>query len=87
MEETRVDQMHGSVLDTAGIGVHRHPIVILLGIEGTFAVMRTQIAQVVPRRAHKGVHGVRLALGRFATYGAGGVLPGGVQLERTLPRG
>ena len=87
MEEAGVDQVHGGMLDPAGVDIHGHPIVVLLRIEGGFVVVGAEVAQVIPGGAHEGVHGIGLALGLPAAFRAGGVAPGWVQLQGAFAGG
>ena len=84
VEEARVQQVHGGVLGAAGVGVDRHPVAVLGGIERSVGALRAEVAQVVPRRAHESVHGVGLALRRLRAARTGGVAPRGMELERAL---
>ena len=84
VEETRIDQVHGGMLDTASVDVYRHPVVVLSLIERPIVIIRAQVAQVIPGRAHESVHRVGFARGRAAAYRAFGVLPGRMEFQRTL---
>ena len=87
MEEAGVDQVHSGVLGAAGVGVYRHPVVVLGRVKRTLGVIRAEVAQVIPAGAHEGVHGVGFAFSGTTANWAGGEAPGGVQLERAFARG
>ena len=72
-EEAGVEQVHDGVLGAAGIDVDRHPVLDLFRVEGRLGVMRAGVAQEIPGRAHEGIQGIRLALGRAAALRAGGI--------------
>src|SRR5215203_1919935 len=55
--------MQYGVLDSAGVLVHREPLLSPLGIERSFVVVRREVTVPVPRGVHKGVHRVSLARG------------------------
>lgn len=74
--------MQDSVLNTANILVDWHPAVYAVGRERQLGVVRVGIAHVVPAGAREGVHGVGLALGRGAAYGASGVHEPGMGGQR-----
>ena len=57
-EEARIEQVHHGVLGAAGIDVDRQPVGRFLRIEGSFGVGGGEVAVLIPRRAHEGVHGV-----------------------------
>ena len=87
MEEACVDQVHGGMLGAAGIGVHRHPVAVLVGVKWTLGIIRAQVTQVIPAGAHEGVHSIGFAFSRAAADRAGREAPGGMQLERAFTRG
>ena len=62
------------MLLSADIHIHRQVRVNGLRSEGRLGVVRVQEAQVVPGRVDKGVHRVRLPLGRAAAPAGGGTL-------------
>ena len=86
VEEARVQQVHGGMFNAACVRVNGHPVVVLGFIERTLVVVRRQVTQVIPRRAHEGVHRVGFADGRFTAHRAGCVLPRRVQLQRRFAR-
>ena len=65
--------MHYSVFRSAGIEVHRHPELELIIVKGGIVGVRAGIAQEVPRRAHKSIHGICLALAGPSTTRTGGI--------------
>ena len=69
-EKPRVHQVHGRVLDAARILVDRQPVRALFRVERAAVVVRAQVAILVPRRAHEGVHRVGFARGRAAAVRA-----------------
>jgi len=75
VKEPRVEQVPGGVLDAADVLIDGQPVVCLLAGEGRCVVACVGIAGKVPRAIDEGVHRVRLALGRAAALGAGGVHP------------
>ncbi len=85
-EEAGVEQVHRGVLLTAGVDVDRQPVGRLFGVERAAVVGGAEVAVLVPRRAHEGVHRVRLAAGR-AAVGVGGVQEAVVIAQRALAGG
>ncbi len=83
-EKAGVQQVHGGVLGTAGVLVHRQPVSHLVRVGGAVPVARAAVAQEVPRGAHEGVHGVRLPPRRGAAGGARGVNERFAVLQRRL---
>ena len=81
MEETRVHQVHGGMLDAASISVDRHPVVVLGLIERAFSIFGGQVAQVIPRGTHERIHRIGLAQGLPAAHRAFGLFPGWVQFQ------
>ena len=67
----RVHQVHGGVLDAAGVDVDRQPVIRALLAPGHVAgvdllagfPVRADVGVVIPAGAHEGVHRVGLALG------------------------
>ena len=70
-EEARVQQVQDRVLDAADVLVDGHEAVHLVLGKGLFGVVGVGVAQVVPRAAGEGVHGVGLAARRLAAHRAG----------------
>ena len=62
-EETGVQEMQDSMLDTADVLVNRCPVVDFILGKGSLIIFRVGVAQVIPGGADKGVHGIRFALG------------------------
>ena len=62
--------MQTSMLYASDIQVYRHPIRRIGDIKGCFIVPWREIAQIVPGRADKGIHGVRLPPRLAAAGGA-----------------
>ena len=60
-EEARIEKVQNRMLDAADILIDRRPVVHLVRRKRLVRVMRIGVAHVVPRRADKGVHRVRLA--------------------------
>ena len=85
VEETRIHQVHVGVFDAAGISIHWHPVVILRGVEGALGIIRTQVAQMVPGRTHKGIHRIGIPFSIATAHRALGKTPGRVQLQRGFP--
>ncbi len=81
MEKPSVNQMHVGVLNTSGVNVHRHPVIVFLLVKRPFGIGRAEIAQVVPGGAHESIHSVGFPGGFFPAVGTDGVLPGGMQLK------
>ena len=61
-EEARVEQVQDRVLDAADVLVDGQPAIDVLPLPGGLGVVRVDVADVVPGRAHERVHGVGLAL-------------------------
>ena len=55
------------MLDAADVLVHRQPVVHPF-VDHLFGLVRAGIAQEIPGRIDKGIHGIGLALGRFAAF-------------------
>ena len=83
-EESRVEQVEDRMLDAAGVLIDRHPVVHLLLVERQRLVLRVGVAQEVPGRVDKGVHGVGLTTRRLAAFRAGGVEEKGRVQQRIL---
>ncbi len=73
-EEAGIHQVHHSVLGTTGIGINGGPVSLLRRIPGhrvsadgfTLTIVGAEVSVLIPGRADKGVHGVRLAGSRAA---------------------
>ncbi len=85
-KEAAVEQVQNGVLNAADIVIDGHPTVCRLTGEGQLGVVRIGIAQVIPARAGKGVHGIGLALSRATADRAGGLVEVATLGER-LARG
>ena len=72
--DARVQQVQDGVLDTANVLVDGHEAVRLVLGKGQLAVVRVGVAQVVPRAAREGVHGVGLAMRGLAAHRAGALV-------------
>ena len=64
-----VQQMQNSVLDTANVLIHRHPVVGAFGHHG-LVVFWIAIAHVIPRAVDKSIHRVGLASAGLAAHRA-----------------
>src|SRR5512133_2063479 len=62
-EKTGVEQVHDGMFDATDILVYRHPVIDLGAVKGCLQQIRTAVAQEIPGRLHKGIHGIRLATG------------------------
>ena len=71
-EEAGVQQVQDGVFDAADVLVGRLPVGGGGGFDHLAIVLRRHIAELVPARFHKGVHGIGFALGMAAAFGAGG---------------
>ncbi len=69
-KEPGIEQVKYGVLHTADVLVDAHPVLNRLLGERLFVVLGVAVTQIIPRRAHKGVHGVYLASCRLAALGA-----------------
>ena len=69
-EEARIEKMQNRMFDAADILIDRRPVVHLVRCKRLVRVVRIGVAHVVPRRADKGVHRVRLAPCRTAALRA-----------------
>ena len=59
------------MLDAANVVIYRHPTVNRLFREGKLRVMWVTIAQIIPARAGKSIHGISDTLGGLATLWTG----------------
>ena len=70
-EEAGVEQMHGGVLDAAGVLIDRQPVAAAAGVPRHVGcgqglarlVVGIDVGVLIPAGAHEGVHGIGLALG------------------------
>ncbi len=62
-KKARVEQMQNGVLNAADVLIDRQPVIHSLRRKGRFWVVGVGVAQKVPGRIEKGVHGVGFAFG------------------------
>ncbi len=86
-EEARVEQVQDRVLDAADVLVDGQPAVDIAPLPGVVGVVRVDVADVVPGRAHERVHRVRLALRGPAALRARHVDPVRGRRQRRLALG
>ena len=86
-EEPAVEQVHHRVLGPAGVLLHRHPVAGHAGLVGPAIVLRSAVAEHVPRRVHEGVHGVGFAAARTPAFRAHRVHEGLVDGQRRFAGG
>ena len=75
--------MQDSVFDAADILVDVHPVVGFLRIPGFFIIAGIGVAEIVPRRADKGIDGIRFTRSQ-RRYGTGCEFDVFRQLDRQL---
>ena len=80
-KEPRIQQMQDRVFDPADILIDVHPIGGIGHVGGASRLRRGK-AGVIPTAVHKRIHRVGFAQRRAVAFGAGGVPPGRVPVER-----
>ena len=84
-KEAGIQKMQDGMLDTADILVNGHPVIHPFAVQRAVLEVGAAIAQEIPGRLDKGVHGVGFAPRRLAAQGTGAV-DKGIQLgQRTAP--
>ena len=75
-KEAAVQQMHHGVFGAAGVLAHGHPFGGGLRLKGAVLIPGRAVAQHIPGRIHKGVHGVGFPASGAAAPGAAGIHEG-----------
>ena len=68
--------MQNGMLDAANVLVNRSPVIYLVLVKRQLVVMRVSVAEIIPGRTDKGIHGIGLTPCRLAALRAGAVHEG-----------